>query len=352
LVAYAPFTANAGTTVSGLTATQSQYVHREVIDIRQTNEAVVKVPYVATVPWLPTDIATGDLRIYVLDSLKCPATVVQSVSILCEWAADDDFELAIPDEENSVTPVLPLTPQMGEFAPTQNIGGASSLKSSILQHSSCMGEKICSLRSLIKRITPWYTDVPLNTGFNGIYHRAIFLGRSGASTYTAAQPANWLVWVKSWFALERGSYRIINRDINTDYYVGAMVTHFKGPSISNIVYPFVDVEYDVSSLDTTIKNASCSQDYQNNGVEKPVIEVPFYSPTFSLPVAVDLIAESLGAGGLGPNPVNLQVPWAHPMIGVSNGGESPSPLDLKVGAGDDFDLGCFVSIPPIYVSSV
>lgn len=174
LIAYAPFAKNAGTAVSGLTATQAQYVHRQIVDIRQVNEIDIKVPFIATVPWLPTDVATGDLRIYVLDPLKCPSTVIQSVPIIMEWAGDDDLEFAIPDEQNSVTPVIPAFPQMGEFAPTQSVGGASNLKSAILQHSSCIGEKVQSLRSIIKRITPWYND-PSNTHFAGIFHRAIFL---------------------------------------------------------------------------------------------------------------------------------------------------------------------------------
>ncbi len=350
MVVFGPATPTNGVPLSGVTATQSQYVHRQVIDIRETNEIVIAVPFVSVVPWLPCSHATGDLKIFVLDPLKAPATVTQSVQILVEWAADDDFELSIPNERDGVTPVIPLTPQMGEYAPKASIGGSSNLTSTILQHSTCIGEKIATLRALIKRVTPWYTDTPLATGYNGIYHRALWCGRSGAITYAPAQASNWLVWVKSWYALERGSYRLINRVNDFNPYVCFLSTAYK--NATQIIGPFVEEVDGVSHLVDTSKHASCSQEWLNSGPEKPVIEIPFYSPTVSLPVALDIVASSLGAGGIGPDPANLQIPFAHPVLECSQATAEPPLLDLKMGAGDDFDLGCFVSIPPIFESMI
>jgi len=327
---------------AGLVPSTSPWVHREIVDIRHSNEIVVKVPYVAVTPWLPCNEATGTLLVSVVDQLKAPATVPQSIKVIMEWAGDDDLEFAIPDETNVVKPVVPLTPQMGEFAPTLSLGGSTQLKSTIIQHSACIGEKIVSLRSLLKRLVPWYSTPTASD--TAIYHRAISCVTSQTSTYVNAEVSGWLCWIKSWYALERGSYRFVTRNVTNHVISCYLSTHFKVPT--TLTKPFFEDPYGVDDLEDTIKNASCVEEFIDAGSNKPVIEIPFYSPTPSVSVALSLISDSV----LGPDPANRQIPLAHPVLGVI--GETEHFANIKMGAGDDFDLGCFVSIPPIFVSEI
>jgi hypothetical protein len=141
--------------------TDAHYVNRHIIDIRESTEFTITVPYINSAPWLDIDDAqyTGLLVVYVEDQLKAPATVSQTVRIITEVAGGPDIEFAYPSNA-FLTPALKAVQQSGESsreAPTNvcailesNIGGSSSNENDIVNSAMCIGEKINSFRTLVK----------------------------------------------------------------------------------------------------------------------------------------------------------------------------------------------------------
>jgi hypothetical protein len=168
--AYIPFTTSQVSPVT-VPYVDLPYVHRHIVDIRLDNEVTFKVPFVSDTPWKYSNATldidnTGLFQINVVDPLVAPDTVSQTVSIICEICMGADAEFSVPSPTLYNTPFYGTAPQMGTFdnasLPESNvcnevntsIGGSSS---SFDMHNSallCIGEKITSLRSMLKRASP------------------------------------------------------------------------------------------------------------------------------------------------------------------------------------------------------
>lgn len=90
-----------GTKGLSLTLDESQYCYREVLDIRESNEYSIVLPYVSNAPYSVKDNngvfpPLGSLQIFVLNNLTAPANVAQSIDIIVEACACDDVEFAMP----------------------------------------------------------------------------------------------------------------------------------------------------------------------------------------------------------------------------------------------------------------
>jgi hypothetical protein len=90
------------------TAVNRNYLYREIIDIRLTNEFKVTIPYVNTIPWTKADDPTGLICIQVLNPLVAPDTVESHVDILVEMNAGPDFQIAVPNTLPNQLPVLTI----------------------------------------------------------------------------------------------------------------------------------------------------------------------------------------------------------------------------------------------------
>lgn len=163
--------------VSGSDATyvNSRYCFRQILDLRESNEFTYTIPFVNLQPWLNVDSGTGYVRLDVLNQLRAPDTVPNTVQVLIEVGGAPDFELAWPCGADNGTPALAfdnsgfapdiLEAQSGlarrvtnevadsHFAPQgsqiDNSGVAST--STIAPSSLCIGECVTSIRQLLKR---------------------------------------------------------------------------------------------------------------------------------------------------------------------------------------------------------
>jgi hypothetical protein len=169
--------------------TNTAYTHREILDIRESTEFTFVCPYASTRPYhdIPSGIGGsadphttyGYISVYVLNPLVAPPTVSQTVTMLVEVSAAEDFEFAIPSMLRtmpymlnfpSISPypgpapgVPPVITQAGDTVDgtvTASVHEQKTYKpigsSSLVQdhHDSaalCIGEKIVSLRHLLKR---------------------------------------------------------------------------------------------------------------------------------------------------------------------------------------------------------
>lgn len=162
-------------TQTTITNSQSNYVHREIIDLRDGYEFVIKVPYCYNSVYLDTDQALNDmfmmLQVNVLNELVAPDTCAQFVDLLFEVRGGPDLEFQTPRKFNQ-TPALTIVPQSGGEGQTQlvldnNIGGSVIHAKASQAAQLCIGESSTSLLQLLKRFQrPKATAVLLE--FNNI----------------------------------------------------------------------------------------------------------------------------------------------------------------------------------------
>jgi len=169
-------------------------MHRDIVDIRGLSEYEFDVPYVSVFPYLKREDSFGLVVIRVVNKLVAPDTVGQTVPIIIEMSALPGFELAVPTNNwiwnsntavtfGDITPVITQS-QSDYFTPPPNMeivtyahaktqGGETGLDPvpiadatvsdplGLQEHNvndlgpamSCIGERITSIRQLIKRPT-------------------------------------------------------------------------------------------------------------------------------------------------------------------------------------------------------
>jgi len=143
----------------------SDYCHREIIDIRECNTFVIKIPFISSSPYKPlvgVDSIIGTLGCYVVDALVAPSTCSSNVQIICEKSGGPDIEFSIPTNVIN-TPFANVTPEAGkvfeESKPQPNncselstdIGSSSVTGDSNMNAAVCIGESISSFRTLLKQ---------------------------------------------------------------------------------------------------------------------------------------------------------------------------------------------------------
>lgn len=229
--------------------TESQYVFREIFDLRDSNEFNVTIPYVALQPWMDVTSATGRVALFVLNELRAPDSVAQSVQILFEVSAAPDFELQFPTSTRVFTPGF-VQSQSGyrslkeALARSQfysqaglaknNVGGGQlatapvsyseidkeSIPDRALEASEyCSGEAIQSLRQLLKRFCPVFLPPVALTGGIACYAPYAACVQSynvGARVSVSGMFTDMVSYLAPLFAVQRGSIRLKVQTDDTD----------------------------------------------------------------------------------------------------------------------------------------
>jgi hypothetical protein len=147
----------------------AHYVNRHIVDIRESNEVTITIPYINSAPWLDTNERQipGNFSIYVEDKLVAPATVPQNIRLIIEVAGGPDMEFAYPVNA-FLNPGLRAVPQSGKKGENPEnvcaivnatIGGTTTNENDIINSALCIGEKISSFRTLVKH----FNSLPNNT---------------------------------------------------------------------------------------------------------------------------------------------------------------------------------------------
>lgn len=129
----------------------SIYSLREIVDIRQQSEITLNLPYMLHRPYQQVDSSMGTVNIRVLNDLRCPETVAQSVDLLIFWTAGDDFEYQVPavaqDGANIYSPQSDVT----ETLIKSGIAESAIRPASTLYSSHMIGEHFTSIKQLLNR---------------------------------------------------------------------------------------------------------------------------------------------------------------------------------------------------------
>jgi hypothetical protein len=386
MVCYSPGTQNTGDIVY----TNTAYVHREVIDVRESTEFTFVAPYANLQPYMNSlPISThqgytdyGYISIFVLNELIAPVTVNASVTILVEACAADDFEFARP---SSYVPTL-VTNAVGVSVPSNNnplsmqsglyfqagdtvsgeasqdsrpqpipksIGNSSVVDDSMTSSMFCVGEKIVSFRSLLKRAVPFAEFTPSSLSASWFYlypwllpisdnASPIAIISNGLNLYT-----DYMSFICPMYGLMRGSVRLKILNLTQITPAGTQAP-FQGsfnisPSTTFASDPYVatlSTSAAVPENEPGINVLLPSIPYQPTVHPNPEFQVPYYSTRHaSVPMLI-------------PSSVGLVNQYHQPQSFFSGVLISPSSstqlftITISRQIGEDFSLGNFLTTLP------
>lgn len=170
--------------VGSITNSDSNYVHREIIDLRDGSEFCVTIPYCNYSTYTDTSTFWADprmvLHVNVLNELVAPETCSQSVDLLFEVRGGNDLEFQVPIPFRQ-SPAQIIEPQSGgddQAIPVlcNNIGGSSPYGPVSMASSLCIGEHITSILQLCKRYMRMTSSVALAAQSNMFLYPFIFGG--------------------------------------------------------------------------------------------------------------------------------------------------------------------------------
>jgi hypothetical protein len=124
---------------------------REIVDISCTNEIELTLPYYNSSNYLPTDVPSGRLDIFVLNDLRQPETCADNINLLFYYSGGPDFEFQAPITTGNIT----FSPQVGGCEPIVDevVGGDPSHSLSTMYSSLSVGEHFTSVKQLISRFS-------------------------------------------------------------------------------------------------------------------------------------------------------------------------------------------------------
>lgn len=373
-VVFVPWNQYGGFSVSsGYNA--SHWVNRQILDVKFGNEWTLEFPYTQSSAYLPTGSWYGRVEFYIENDLQAPPTVAQTVNILLEVMGGDDLEYAEPTYIQNV-PFLPSTAQSGQFeceAYDEVIGTSNSKSDGELYAQVCIGERIMSLRQLLKIAQPrFFSNGPLGIQSAKAYGTLMqcypwSIEMSMPSTATpgfASAPAlscDFFTLFGSLFAMGRGSVRlkIFNQCPPS---AGAVFIYKTGvPATGTGQY----TPGDVVTGDQTNHTLATQQLYPvlasgNMLCQVPVqdgltgeIQCPMYNSTFAYPTRDTMTITNDASNQMTINLASVIPSYTVLATNVqqvlANGTANAKPTTMQAyflrSAGDDFSFHQFISVP-------
>jgi len=351
-VAFYPNT-NVNNPTDSKTAANSTYTHREIVDIRLCNEFSVRIPYTAATPFTsqPDNSLTGNLIVWVYDPLVAPDAVPQTVQLLVEISMGDDCEFAVPAAVQQ-SPVLNLVPQMGMLNDdgvcnivAEDIGGSSVIRDAMSSAKACIGESMLTFRSLLKMsaVTPPYVTTGVPAAGNVWLQICPFLVTyfwNQATPFFPTYLPTLYDELCSIFVYSRGGmrFKLVNHSPPLGFRPVLVTTaqNAYGGSVEAFTYGSV-----IDANDSNVNIMGKPVAYVSNTNAALEVQTPQYTQTHTRNNLLQMCAGSAMMNTANyPNNVTR-------IIVTTPGQTASTNYQIYRSVSDDFNLGCFVSIPPM-----
>jgi hypothetical protein len=343
----------------------TQYLYKEIFDLRTSSEFSVTIPYVGLTPYTRTDWWTGICSLWILNPLTAPDTVSPSVDIILEVCGAEDTEFGAPKQWGPDTATNPKVPcligQSGLVKPALQLSGLkpqgmapklsnggdvhgqedgetvtqSQIMTTLEPAKFCMGERILSLRQLLKVSSSLMTGAATA---KSAFYIAPFVTQNNVFQLGAAQaaaiPCDFYSYYVSMFRYYRGGVRIKFGGGLTAFntaYVCRLVSSFRtmGRAVDDYGSSVEDGSGIVTNMDSSI--------YTNSAMGMfPEIEVPYYGHTHARHV--------YNASAYNPVQTELSV---HGHLLHVNCGATSFNTHIYRSVADDFSAGFFIGCLPL-----
>lgn len=337
----------------GTTNVSSQYVYREIIDISNTNEITLRIPYLHNTHYLPNDANTfdvmnslGTLKFTVLNELRAPETCSSTVQMLFYLSAAPDFEVAFPTGHYK-TPFNPIVLESGvrsifeDAMPGKTIGSAANEPLNEKYNDTSIGDRFVSLKQLYNCARKFRANLA-NPSTNAI---TIYPWSFGTAEIKADNNLNtgglwgdYISFFAPLYALHRGGIRLMNSDIgNSSNSFNVWIPSSSAQVISNDSLS-ADVNWNITPLVSGLKNGRITQ-FRAQAAGAMDIICPYFGKT---PTRLNYL--QTGAKTTVPVTEDRGVYCLNVTGGFLTDGKF-----MRSGA-DDFHTGYFVGCVPLLAS--
>jgi len=353
-IAFTPVTQYSGA-IGIASSDDENYIHRDIVDLRETNEFTYTVPYMYPSPYLMCNgdnYYSGKIRITVLDKLVAPDTVSPSITVLVETCGGPDIEFAGMKNfsfivaDNVVYQSAPINME-GCAMTSKMIGAAETPQYQLHTSKAAIGERITNLRALLKRFygVP-QTNLPVNAPakYNEIIPCSFVYTNSLGATYSSDYTNDLMGELLSMFCYSRGGTRLKIKSSTAVNRLAAFLGFNWGSG--SLTHVLTTDAYTAPGYDSNISGFAnrLSYNFCNTDQNYMEVQVPQYTMTHSRANA------SLGVSI--SNAYRFQVDGLSPKYTVvvtadseeATGRASILTQVLRAGS-DDFNLSEFVSIP-------
>lgn len=348
-------------TLVDFTSDNTNYMLREIIDIRECTEYTFSVPYMsvkqysATTPFhdgSPAEI-TGFLRVFVLNELNAPASVANNIDIILEVGGGSDIEFAMPSTttDDVYIPgafvaegdISGLTTAQPVLKSDHGLGSASIDPGCIEPAQYCMGERVLSLYQLMKRYHHARNRMNFVSPDFGKFSQATFRpfaitcsNNSATSPEFQGPSACTLNTISACYAFSRGSIRFM---LKPNPLVSDSVLLPMKAYITNNRAVASDAIFNTAPVDHEANLGTKLVNFPETRILNLLL--PSYN---NLKCRINKLQCNDHLYGIDDydSPVVLFVEQ-----GFSNSVQS----DVYMAAGDDYQLSYFLGIPPIFYYS-
>lgn len=346
------------------TITNSTLSLREIIDLRNGNEFTLHIPYLQGSNYQPSGTPMGVVYITVLNELRCPETVAQSVDYLIYASGGDDFEFqglcndGLSDFTGTFQNVVRVfSPQMDIKQVLDKPIGNSVVQTKGFEFAQqSFGESLASIKQLLQRMSAVYfisTSVGTSSSNVGFYPFTTGVLSLNASTGAIASP-NIGGDMLSFLA---NMYR---------FYHGGMIVQYLGGNTGDVSAALYRINTSSTQLELipqsfgsrggnswnnlTTKTMKCGIYTSDGAVATNPFEVPYYCHCKCSPVYNASAADSKATSATGVAS-SLQYPTHGIEISASSATTIASYSLMRSGR-DDFQLSYFIGCPPVALSYV
>jgi hypothetical protein len=348
MVAYTPAFDGA---VPSWTAAESEYLYREIIDVRTCCEFEVSLPFIQPDPWLDGLAVAGVLQVTVIDQLVAPDTVSATIPIVVEVCGCDDLEFAVPSTLIH-EPYAPAVAMSGYEICPPIVLGSSTTQSEV--SAATTGEKITSLRQMLK-ITQYlsssdeYISMSVSNADN--FHVVIFPAdlapvfqdtSNSDALIRSYQFADLYTLYSCCYLFSNGGFNVraidFNNVTNRTYLVGFSQNGLTNSGYSKASTSVVETDSGRSSTRRTIRLLTSTK-------TNPVVDV--FVPHYNRRVARISHAQFTGHSTRTAATSGGSHPFVSIGIRTAIGGETGQLWWVARPVADDANLSVWLGVPPV-----
>lgn len=333
----------------------SNYVLREIIDLRNQNEIKLVLPWSQNLSWIKNSSFNGKFVLRVINPLVLASAAGTNISIMMFVNAGDDYDVAVPYRDVNRMPYAGESDNSALPMVAKVIGSGMDLPTTPDANMMTIGDPFTSVKQLLTMSTRTIFPTGVsNSGFlSGDLSANAYMYTSGSLVATTAGLGflgDWLSVLSCGFAFQRGSTRIIaspgnNTAIISKAYLLAITST---PALAKTtIGPAPNLPLINAGLTGAAINplASTNMIALRNGTGNVDVRIPNYRMTPFGP------AKYYGPSELwymptGSSTANSSQPCLATLIN-----SSAAIAEIYRSAGDDFTLGYFVGFPPILITS-
>jgi hypothetical protein len=338
------------------------YLHRDIIDIREHSEFSITIPWTQPSEYVSTTGGdNGRINVWVYDRLQCPDAVSQEVQILVEACGGPDIEFAGSHSRTAINFNQDFVIQSADIFGNKSgcailskpVGTTSIPQFQVDTSRLCIGERVMSLRSLLKSV--WGID-HVSPAANKIFRFYPYLNPvANVTTGTASisYASDLIGQLSMFYCYSRGSIRTRFAPLtsnNTTWVASLGYTDFVGVTTSMGVMSGTSAIGGAAATNDVSRLLAHSSVVLTDVAQNDMMEVQ--SPMYARCKSRNNAMSTVGSATSASNNIANNLSFIE-FSTYDNSADKPTfnKFILARSGGDDLNFGMFTSIPPFFITT-